>query len=166
MLNKLKHYTKEVIFFILAMTLFANLISLYKSQDLNAKPLTLQSVQLLNQKNYTIENNKPILVHIWATWCPTCKLEAGNIERISKHYQVLSIAVKSGSDKEISEYMKEHNLHFKVMNDTDGQLSSKFKIAAFPTTFIYDTNKNLLFSEVGYTSTFGLWLRMWWASLK
>ena len=165
MLSKLKHYTKEVIFFILTMTLFANLISLYKSQDLNPAPLNLKKVQLLNQQIYTLPKEEPILVHIWATWCPTCKLEAGNIERISKHYQVLSIVVKSGNDKEITEYMQEHNLHFKVINDTNGEFSSQFKIAAFPTTFIYNKNRELLFSEVGYTSTFGLWVRMWWASL-
>jgi hypothetical protein len=51
-----------------------------------------------------------------------------------------------------------------VINDSSGFISSEFNIAAFPTTFIYDKEKNLVFSEVGYTSTLGLWLRMLWAS--
>jgi predicted secreted protein len=53
---------------------------------------------------------------------------------------------------------------FKVVNDEYGLLSTEFNVKAFPTTFIYDKNKNLKFTEVGYTSTFGLKLRLWWSS--
>ena len=166
MTAKLKHYAKEILYFIVIMTIFANVISLYKSQDLNASAFTLDSVTILDNKRYTIKKDRPILLHIWATWCPTCKMEAGNIQRLSEHFEVISIAVKSGSDEDIQKYMKEHNLNFKVINDTDGTLASQFHISAFPTTFIYDTNKNSVFSEVGYTSTLGLYLRMWWAGLK
>ena len=163
---KLKYYAKEVIYFIIIMTIFANVISIYKSQSLNSTPLKLDIVKLLNQQSYTLPSDKPILVHFWATWCPTCRMEAGNIQRLSEHFEVISIAVKSGSDDEIQEYMKEHNLNFKVINDIDGTLAAQFHISAFPTTFIYDTYKNSVFNEVGYTSTLGLYLRMWWTSLK
>ncbi|MFK5937045.1 MAG: protein disulfide oxidoreductase [Sulfurimonas sp.] len=166
MKEKLKHYAKEILFFIIVMTIFANAISLYKSQSLNNSPLNIEKVALLNAQHYVIPKDKPILIHIWATWCPTCKLEAGNIQRISKQYEVLTFAVKSGSNEEIQSYMKEHDLDFKVVNDRDGTLASQFKITGFPTTFIYDKNHNIVFSEVGYTSTFGLWVRMWWAGFK
>ena len=52
-----------------------------------------------------------------------------------------------------------------VVNDNKGVLSHKFKIGAYPTTFIYSQNRELLFSDVGYTTTFALWLRMWWAGI-
>lgn len=167
MKEKLKHYAKESIIFIIVMTLFANLVSFYKSGDLNKEPLTDMHLRLIDNSNYTLshrDNSKPILIHFWATWCPTCSLEAANIQSVSENYEVLTIAVKSG-EREIIDYMHENDLNFKVVNDKDGLLSSKFKIAAYPTTFIYDKNGELLFGEVGYTSTFGLWLRMWWASL-
>jgi len=61
--------------------------------------------------------------------------------------------------------MKEKNLDFRVVNDKSAFIANEFKIAAYPTTFIYDKDKNLVFSEVGFTSTLGLWLRMWWANL-
>jgi len=166
MLKKIKHYTKEVLLFLLAMTILANGISLYKSQELNKQPLTLKHIKLIDNTLYTIEPNKPVLIHFWATWCPTCKLEADNIQRLSKHFQVLTIAVKSGTDYEIHNYLKERGLSFKVVNDKTGSYAQHFHINAFPTTFIYDKNHQLLFSEVGYTSTPGLYLRMWWASLR
>jgi len=164
--KKILHYLKEIAFFVLVMTVFANVVSFYKSADLTQTPLHLENISLLDKQSFTLNSNEPILVHFWATWCPTCKLEASNIQKLSKQYQVLTIAVKSGSDTEIKKYLQENDFDFKVLNDNNGTLSSKFNISAFPTTFIYDKNKNLLLSEVGYTSTFGLWLRMWWAGLN
>lgn len=165
MKSKIKHYAKEIIYFIIIITVLANVISLYKSRDLSNKPLTIQNFQLINHQNFQVADKKPILIHFWATWCPTCKLEASNINFLSKYFEVITIAVKSGSDYEIKKYLKAHNYTYNVVNDKNGKFSSIFHISGFPTTFIYDKNKKLLFSEVGYTSTLGLLFRMWWADL-
>ena len=156
-MNRVKHYAKEIVLFFIVMTIFMNILSLYKSTDLNKKPLNLP--------NITLTHNKPVLIHFWATWCPTCKVEASNIQTISEYYDVVTIAVKSGSNQEIQKYLDENNYTFRVVNDSTGAISSNFKIGVFPTTFIYDKDKNMVFSEVGYTSTWGLALRMWWSSL-
>lgn len=160
MKDKIKKYLKEGLIFILMLIIALNAISYYNSLDLNKEKLTIQSFKLLDDSIYTLANDKPILVHFWATWCPTCKLEASNIEKISKDYEVITIAVQSGTKEEIEKYLDEHKLNFKVVNDDDGFYSQMFNIKAFPTTFIYDKNKNLKFSEVGYTSTAGLYSRM------
>jgi len=155
MKNKLLKYTKELIGFIITITIFANGVSLYKSSDLNKSPLP---------PSLHVEQNKPIMIHFWATWCPVCKTEIDNIQRVSKNYQVITIVVKSGNDEDIQNYLNEHNLNFKVINDKDALLAQQFGVSVYPTTFIYDKNKNLIFSDVGYTSTLGLYLRMWWTS--
>jgi len=162
--EKVKHYIKEIVLFFLTMTIAANLLSLYRSQSLNDEALSIKEFKLIDNTLYTVDTNKPLLIHFWATWCPTCKLEASNINFLSKYYQVITIAVKSGSDYEIKKYLDEHNYHYKVVNDKDGTLSQKFKIAGYPTTFIYDKDQKLRFAEVGYTSTAGLALRMLWST--
>lgn len=160
MKEKLKKYIKEFLITVVLLTIFANAFSYYRSMDLNKDSLDLETVKLLDNTTYTLPNNKPIMIHFWATWCPTCKFEAPNIQRISKEYEVLTIAVQSGSKEDIEKYMKKHNLSFKVVNDSTGYYSQKFKIKAFPTTFIYNKNKELKFTEVGYTTTAGLYSRM------
>jgi len=166
MKSKLLYYAKEIAIFFIVMIVFANLLSLYKSSDLNKETLPLHTVQSIDSKLYTIDNTKPVLIHFWATWCPTCKVEASNIQTISNHFQVITIAVKSGSNKDLQNYLQENELTYTTVNDNNANYANKFKIAAYPTTFIYDKNKELVFSEVGYTSTWGLWLRMWWANLS
>jgi len=165
MKEKIKHYLKEFIYFLLFLTLITNLMSFYKSQDLNTEALQTSTFQLINNKTYTLQDKKPLLIHFWATWCPTCKLEASNINFIAKQFNVITIAVNSGSNEEIQKYLKENDYSFKVVNDAKSILSSEFNIAAFPTTFIYNQKRELVFSEVGYTSIVGLYLRMWWAKL-
>ena len=166
MKNKIKHYMKEILFFAVLTIILANAISLYKSQDLSQKPLDIQNFKLIDHQEYKIPDKKPIMIHFWATWCPVCKLEASNINFLAKHFEIVTIAVKSGSDSKIKRYLNKHHYTFKVVNDMNGKFSSQFQIKGFPTTFIYDKNKKLLFSDVGYTSTLSLYLKMWWASLS
>ena len=155
-MRNIKDYIKEIIKSILIITIVLNAYSYYRSQNLNTEKLSLQNISL---------NDKPIMIHFWSTWCPVCKIEAPNIQRVSKDYNVLTIASQSGSNKDIIKYLKENNVDFKFINDFDNSYSEQFNITVFPTTLIYDKDKNLIFSEVGYTSTLGLYLRMWWADL-
>lgn len=162
--QKIKKYLISFIKYAIFFIVVINLVSYYKSLDLNKNRLEIRSFELLDGTNYEIEKDKPLLIHFWATWCPICALEEQNIETISKDYQVITIATQSGSSEEIKEYLEKNNLSFKVVNDDLATLSQKFNIKAFPTTFIYDKNQNLKFSEVGYSSTFGLKLRLWWSN--
>ena len=156
----LKNLIKYTIFFIIVL----NIVSYFKGIDLNKEKFSIQSFELIDGSNYEIKNDKTLLVNFWATWCPICALEEQNIENLSKDFEVITIATQSGSNEEIEKYLKDKNLSFKVVNDEYGLLSGEFNVKAFPTTFIYDKNKNLKFTEVGYTSTFGLKLRLWWSS--
>lgn len=162
--SKIKKYIKETIKYTIIFVIALNIVSYYKSLDLNKEKLKIQEFELLNNEKYIIDKEKPLLIHFWATWCPICELEANNIEKISKDYQVITITTQSGNNKEIKKYLGKNHLTFKVVNDENGFLTRQFNIKAFPTTFIYDKNQNLNFSEVGYTSTLGLYLRMWWSN--
>lgn len=163
-MKRLKYFIKETIKFFIIVTLLANIVSYYKSLSLNKNTLQLSQVKLLNNSTFTLNKKQPILIHFWSTWCPICKIEASNIQKIAKDYQVITIAVDSGDDEKIKTYLKQNNLQFNVISDYDSTIAKKFNISVYPTTLIYDRNKNLVFSEVGYTSTFGLYLRMIWAS--
>jgi len=160
MKDKLKKYIKEIIIFTITLAIAMNVVSFYRAQDLNKNDLDIKSFKLLDGSEYNIKTDKPLVIHFWATWCPTCKLEASNIEKLSKDYEVITIAVQSGSEEEIKEYLKSNDLTFNVVNDENAFYSSKFNIKVFPTTLIYNKEKNLEFSEVGYTTTVGLYSRM------
>lgn len=162
MREKFQKYAKEILVFGIVLLLFANALSILRSTKLTDTPLTLKRVSLLHQENYTFAQEKPVMLYFWATWCPICKMQSSNIQRLSQNYEVITIAVRSGDDNAIKEYLQGHNLDFKVINDFDGALAEKFGISVFPTTLIYNQQGEYFYGDVGYTSTLGLWLRMWW----
>jgi thiol-disulfide isomerase/thioredoxin len=165
MKQKIKKYLIEFIKLVVIIAIVLNIVSFYKSQSLNKEKLTISNFELLDNNLYIPPTDKPILVHFWTTWCPICTVEAPNIDFISEHFEVITIVVQANSQKEIEEYMQKHSLNFKVVDDHDGAFAKHFEISVYPTTFIYNKDKSLSMSEVGYTSTLGLYLRMLWASL-
>jgi len=152
----LKSILIESVKILVLMFILSNILSYIRKPELTSTHLPKIEAQLLDGSYFEIEEGKPLVIHYWATWCPTCKVEAPNIESVSKKYNVLTIAVSSGSDEKVKAYMQAHALTFKVLNDVDGTWAKKFKVEAYPTTFIYDAKGELLFSEVGYTTTAGL----------
>lgn len=138
------------------MFILSNILSYIRKPELASTQLPKIEAQLLNGTQFKVEEGKPLVLHFWATWCPTCKVEAPNIESVSKKYNVLTVAVSSGSDEKVKAYMQEHALTFNVLNDVEGTWAKQFKVEAYPTTFIYDAKGELRFTEVGYTTTAGL----------
>jgi len=157
---KFKSIIKELIIGAVILFILSNMISYIRKPDLSSTQLPQVEVTLLDSSSYTLKKGKPIVIHFWATWCKVCKLEAQNIETLSKQYEVLTIAVNSGDDVKVQAYMKERGLTFKVFNDVDSNWAKEFKVEVFPTTFIYDGTGELSFTEVGYTTTAGLLARM------
>ncbi len=118
-------------------------------------------LETINGKVLEFKGKTPLVVHFWATWCPTCKLEASNIESIKNSgVRVITIAVNSGTNKVLKEFMRDKGYSYSVINDSSGELATKFKVSAYPTTFIYDSNGTLQFAEVGYSTTIGLKARL------
>ena len=157
---KLKSILKEIAVGAILLFIFSNIISYMRKPQLDSNHLPQFEVILLDGSLYSYKEGKPLTVHFWATWCPTCKLESSNIEQLSQTYEVLTVAVNSGEVEEIKAYMKEKNLTFHVLNDKEGRWAKQFKVEAYPTTFIYDARGELKFTEVGYTTTAGLIARV------
>ncbi len=129
-----------------------------KAPPLQGSLLAGQKVSLQDYRG------KPVLVHFWATWCPVCRTEEGNIRNVAKDYQVLSIAMTSGSADEVSQYMRENGLDFPVLVDESGLLSVVWGVRGVPSSFIIDADGQIRHLAVGYTTELGLRFRLWLAS--
>lgn len=108
---------------------------------------------------------QPVLVHFWATWCPVCRAEQGSIESLAHdNPNVVTVAMQSGNSTVLQQYMREQAVKFPVINDADNQISARWGVQAVPASFIVDTDGNIRYVEIGYTTGLGLRLRLWLAS--
>lgn len=158
--SKVKRVFREVIIFLILLFVVTSVVSYIRQPTLDSNVLPEMEVVLLDGSIFKPEKGKPLVVHFWATWCPTCRFEASNVESVSDAYEVVTVAVNSGEDKVLQAYMQAHELTFRVINDKKSRWATQFKVSAFPTTFIYDVKGELAFTEVGYTTTAGLLARL------
>lgn len=127
-----------------------------KGQSITGKAINLKQ---------TLQQGKPVLVHFWATWCPICEFSRDGVEAISEDYPVLNIATQSGDDAQLHAYAQQHDMNASlIVNDFDGKLMQQFGPKAVPAGFIIAPNGEIEFIEVGFTSAWGLRLRLWLAS--
>jgi thiol-disulfide isomerase/thioredoxin len=157
----IKKIIKEIIITLLMVFVVSMVLNYIRKPDTNAILADIK-VSLISGEEVSFrgDGSKPTVIHFWATWCPTCKLEAPNLESIKDEAHLVTIAVNSGSDSKIKAFMEERGFNYAVVNDREEKLSKQFGVEVFPTTFIYDSNGILEFSEVGYSTTLGLKARL------
>ncbi|MDA3808246.1 MAG: redoxin domain-containing protein [Thiomicrorhabdus sp.] len=126
-------------------------------QSITGKAIDLQA---LNQQG------KPVLIHIWATWCPICDISKGGIESVAKDYAVINIASMSADDDQLLTFAQENEMNPDIIvNDLEGKWQKAFGAKAVPADFVIAPNGEIAFVEVGFTTSMGLRLRLWWATL-
>ena len=110
-----------------------------------------------------IAKSTPTLVAFWATWCPVCSAEEGNIVSVAKDYRVVSVAMQSGDAATVTKHLKERGIDLPQLIDTDGRHATNWQVRGVPTHFVVDAAGNIRFRVVGYATTWGLKARLWWA---
>lgn len=108
-------------------------------------------------------NGKPAVVHFWATWCPVCNLEQGMIDSLADDYPVMTVAMASGKPEEVLAFLEEEGVDYPVLNDPQGTIARLYGVKGVPASFIIDGSGEVRFVTRGYTSGFGMRMRLWLA---
>lgn len=162
---KWKKWAKELAAMAVVTVVAATVIGYFRAPSYEDAALPEIQMSKLGGLAYdsTVPPDGPYVLHFWATWCPTCRAEAGNIDALAKEARVITVAVRSGGLQAIEDYLKENDLSFPVVNDENGVMAKAFKISVYPTTIIVDKEGKVFWAETGYTTTWGLKFRLWLA---
>lgn len=151
-------------FVLVILAVFA--IRTWQHQDLSYGLVPSFKSKTLTGEVVSSNINQATLIHFWATWCGICRLENDNIQTISQDYRVLNIAMQSGTDADLEQYAQKHNMRLdNIINDNSGSLARLFGVQATPSSFFIAKDNRIQFTEVGYVTTLGYRLRLWWLSL-
>lgn len=125
--------------------------------DLAQKPLTT----LQGEVNLaTLSQDKPVLVYVWATWCGVCKLTTPTVAALSQNgTQVVTVALRSGDDPRVATWLEKKGLRGPAVNDA---VSQRWDISVTPTFIVLQQGK-VVSTTTGWSSSWGLKLRLWWA---
>lgn len=102
-----------------------------------------------------VAGNKPMVVNLWASWCPPCIREMPVLEKAQQNNPgVTFVFVNQGEQPEtITHFMGEHKLSLQnVLTDTSASLGRKTGSQALPTTLFYDANGQQVNAHLGELS--------------
>lgn len=99
---------------------------------------------------------KVVFLNFWATWCPPCKMEMPDIQKIYEKYEkqgeksevvVLSVAAPNTQDEKdidgIKSFLEENGYTYPVLMDDGGYTFGAYRISSLPTTFMIDKEGNV-----------------------
>ncbi len=118
-------------------------------QPINAEPV---DVAALSQQ-------QKVMIYVWATWCGPCKVVSPSVNWLAKYFNVVTIALDSGTDTELSEYLKRSDLAFPTVNDSHQVLGRLLGVHGTPTVLVVESGQ-VVSATMGVSTPVGLWLRM------
>lgn len=98
---------------------------------------------------------KPLVINIWATWCPPCRREMPVLQQAQHEYpHVTFLFVNQGETPEnVSTFLATTGLSLThVLFDGAGQLAQRVGSMALPTTLFYGADGRLVGSHLGELS--------------
>lgn len=112
-----------------------------------------------------LSHGKPMLLYFWGSWCHFCEFVSPNIQQFAEEgTEVLGVALKSGNEGDVKQYLNENGYTFSTLNDPSGEFSRGWDIQATPTILMIKDGK-IISHTTGYTSYWGLKIRLWLANL-
>ncbi|CUP41679.1 cytochrome C biogenesis protein [Eubacterium sp. am_0171] len=91
---------------------------------------------------------KTVFLNFWATWCPPCRAEMPEIQKLYEEYQkeedpevvILGIAAPGYGQEQsadgVKQFLEENGYTYPVLMDEGGNIFDQYGIQSYPTTFM------------------------------
>ena len=118
------------------------------------KPMPVNNfTELFENKAYTNElfqQGKPVLLNVWATWCPTCYAEHQYLNKLAKDgVRIIGLDYKDESPKAMKWLKDLGNPYQVVLKDEKGSFGFDLGVYGAPETFIVDGKGGIHYRYAG-----------------
>jgi len=103
----------------------------------------------LDGKPYTLSalRGKVVLLNFWATWCPPCRKEMPDMEKLYQRLQAKGFVVLAISDEErdtVAGFEEKQKYTFPILLDPDRKVNTAFNVEGIPKSFLFDRDGKLV----------------------
>jgi cytochrome c biogenesis protein CcmG, thiol:disulfide interchange protein DsbE len=110
---------------------------------------------LLHEPERTVSRDdlvgEPVLVNVWATWCPTCKAEHDELLRIVAETGLTIVGVNYKDDPiKARQWLAAYGNPYEiVIQDPDGSLGVELGVYGAPESFLLNADGTIVYKRVG-----------------
>ena len=104
-----------------------------------------------NQVKLSSMKGKPTVLSFWATWCPPCMKETGEVQalydKLGGDVNIMMVNVTDGSretQEGVTTWYEENQIGYPIYFDTTLEAASMFQVQVLPSTFVFDSQGNLV----------------------
>lgn len=166
MVSKLRRWLREGLILLALLVVVTGLVDAWRAPQV---PPAFDSTPLQTVDGETVtlaklSEEKPVLLYFWSSWCGVCRFTTPYVARLHQEgVNVMTLALRSGSEADVSRWLTRKNVTFPVINDASGEISRRWKISVTPTLVIVSKGE-VVSTTSGWTSYWGMKLRLWWAN--
>ncbi|WP_139905776.1 TlpA disulfide reductase family protein [Clostridium thermarum] len=96
---------------------------------------------------------KKVYLNFWATWCPPCRKEMPDIEKLyqeTKDSDLVILAVNLGEDKDtVTAFADKNNYNFRILLDSAETVAIDYQIRSIPTSYFIDEEGYVRAGKIG-----------------
>ncbi len=104
---------------------------------------------VLNSKELA---GRPLVINVWASWCPPCREEAPTLSRVSGELRGSDVVflgvVSDDSVRRAQDFARRAGLGFVQLLD-DGSFDAAYDVSVLPTTYVLNADGALTATQVG-----------------
>tara|TARA_B100000242_G_scaffold278075_1_gene235402 strand:+ start:1803 stop:2294 length:492 start_codon:yes stop_codon:yes gene_type:complete len=139
-----------LLFFIITTTIYSQnkLLPSVDVKTINGKSININSIE---------NNEMPIVINFWATWCKPCKKELNNIAEVYDEWQdetgvkIIAISIDdTRSMSKVAPYVNSVGWEYEVYLDPNGDLKRAMGVSTVPHTFLLNSKKEIVWQHRGY----------------
>ena len=165
MVSKLRRWAREGLLLLALLAAIMAIVDWWRAPQL---PPAFDStpLQTLDRQSVTpgaLSAERPLLLYFWASWCGVCRFTTPTVAQLKAEGEnVMTIALRSGNEQEMARWLAGKGIAMPVVNDADGAISRAWQIGVTPTLVVLDKGR-VVSTTSGWTSYWGMKLRLWWA---
>jgi peroxiredoxin len=107
----------------------------------------------LNGAKWTLKSlgDKVVVVNFWATWCPPCRKEMPDLEKLYQQFKGRGLVVLAISDEDagkVRPFVAQQKVTYPILLDPGRKVNELFQIEGIPKSFVYDRNGRLVAQSI------------------
>jgi peroxiredoxin len=117
----------------------------------SAPDFTLETLRGQEASMAQFRGGQPAMIFFWATWCPHCRRELGDLIRQGNQIERKGIKVVlvdvGESLQEVKAYFDAHEISYEVFLDRNKKVAKNYRIVGVPTFFFVNKEGNVVAAE-------------------